>query len=112
MLSLSLIHICLQKLIGDFISTHFRLQIIGGYFGGFYENPVFALILLFYASIEEEGHVGVFLCFCNAQLRKTLFRDISVSYTHLHDEPLSGGGQLSAVAVRVGSDALSGLDEA
>ena len=57
-----------NQFLGQLSGAHFRLQVIGGHFRGVDQNTIFALEWVFYAAVEEEGHVCVFLSFRDAQL--------------------------------------------
>ena len=57
-----------DQFVGHFRGAHLRLQIIGGYIRGFHQNAGFAGVFFFAATGEEEGNVGVFFGFGNAQL--------------------------------------------
>ena len=53
----------------DFGRAHFGFVIVGGYvFGGLDEDAFFSVKGRFPLSVEEEGDVGVFFCFCYAKL--------------------------------------------
>ena len=54
--------------VAHFIGAHFRLEIVCRNGGRLDKHSVLALVLLFYASVEEEGDMGVLLGFCNAEL--------------------------------------------
>lgn len=47
----------------NFMGVHFRLEIVGGDLGGGHHLSVLKVKLLFRATIEKEGHVGVLFGF-------------------------------------------------
>ena len=63
-------------LFGDLIGAHMRLHIVGGYGRRLDEYAILALILLFYAAVEEEGDMSVLLGLGNTQLGFTVLRQI------------------------------------
>ena len=64
--------------IGNFMCTHFRLQVVGGYFGRLHHNPFFTFKWFFTASAEKETNVRVFFCFSNPDLfLSVLFQDFA-----------------------------------
>ena len=54
------------------VSAHFGLHIESGDLRGIDKDPVFAGVSRFYAAVEEEGDVSVFLRFGNSELLYTL----------------------------------------
>ena len=51
----------------DFRCAHFGFVVVGGdVFGGLDEDAFFSVKGDFSLSVEEEGDVGVFFCFCDA----------------------------------------------
>src|SRR5699024_961096 len=50
------------------ISAHFRFQVIGSNFRGFYQDPVFSFIWLLNTAVKEESYMRIFLCLCNTGL--------------------------------------------
>ena len=65
---LSFTLLCKHDLIADQIRAHFRLKIISCHLRRRNERPVFTLKFRFHAAVKEEGDVGVFFGFRNAQL--------------------------------------------
>ena len=63
-----------NQLLGQFSRAHFRLQIVGRNFRRVDQDAVFAFERLFYAAVEEEGHVRIFFSFGNTQLRFFVLR--------------------------------------
>ena len=59
-----------------FISAHFRLQVVCGHLRRRNQDAVFVAVRCFHTTVEEEGYMGVFFCFRNAQLGQPLIRDI------------------------------------
>ena len=66
----------LDQPVGDLVSAHLRLQIVGGHLRGVDQHAVLVGILLFDAAVEEERHMRVFLRLCNAQLGQALVGDV------------------------------------
>jgi len=58
----------LEYRIGDALGTHFRLQVVGGYFGAGKQDALLAGQQCLTATAEEEGHVRVLLGFGDARL--------------------------------------------
>ena len=58
--------------IGQFHRAHFRLQIVGGHFGGWDHQPAFPFKWRFPAAAEEKADVRIFFCFCDADLSEPI----------------------------------------
>ena len=56
------------ELVGDGRGAHFRVEVVGGYFGRGHHVSVFAGELLLHAAVEEECHVRVFFGFGDVAL--------------------------------------------
>ena len=67
-------------MVGDFGGAHFRLQVVGGDFRRRHQNALFTRERLFTAAREEEGHMGILLGFCNAQLGFAVFGQVIAQY--------------------------------
>ena len=57
-----------DEAVRQFMGRHLRLEVVGRYLGGRDQNAVFSLKRRFLATVEEECHMGVFLCLGNPQL--------------------------------------------
>lgn len=57
-----------DEFVFDFIGAHFRLKVVGGHFGGGDEDAALPFEFGFASAVEEECHMGVFLCFGNVEL--------------------------------------------
>ena len=63
-----------NQFFGQLSRAHLRLQIVGRNFRRVDQDAVFAFERLFYAAVEEEGHVRIFFGFGNTQLRFVVLR--------------------------------------
>ncbi len=63
-----------NQLLGQLGRTHLWLQVVGGDFRRVDQNAVFAFERLFHTTVKEEGHVGVFFGFRDAQLSLVMLR--------------------------------------
>ena len=60
-----------NRFVGHAIGAHLRLQIVGRDLGRVDQHAILARVRLLDAPVEEEGDMGVFLRFGDAQLRQT-----------------------------------------
>ena len=65
----------LDQPVGDFMGRHLGLKVVGRNLGRWDKHTVFARERRFFAAIEEERHMGVFLGFGDPQLLFTGIRD-------------------------------------
>ncbi len=66
----------LHRLCAYLRRAHFRLEVIRCDLRRRDEHSVLSLVRLFYAAVEEEGHMRILLCFRDAELLFALFRKI------------------------------------
>lgn len=67
---------CPDQLVGHLVSAHLGLKVVSRHLRRSDQNAVLALELLLAASVQEEGHMSVFLRFGDTELRKPLPGDI------------------------------------